>query len=130
MNLKDFAEQWASSWNSKNVDNVLALFSDEIQITSPMGGARNTSRVESFFGKAEAVKYSRWMIESGRLSHFRLVEAMEGSYSVAVLYEAQRMRRRAIDIIYFNTEGRITKLITHCSGCCLFDPDRRKPKSI
>ncbi|MCP4680373.1 MAG: nuclear transport factor 2 family protein, partial [Deltaproteobacteria bacterium] len=35
-NAKEFAEEWIAAWNAHDLDRILAHYTDDFEITSPM----------------------------------------------------------------------------------------------
>ncbi len=103
-----FAETWIDAWNRRDVEAVLAHYSEEAQFVSPV--ARNLVGRPILRNKKELGDY--WRIALARIStlEFRLDHAAwdEKRLELNVVYEANLNgeRTRACEIMQFDTSGR------------------------
>ncbi len=103
-----FAESWIAAWNCRDVEAVLAHYSDEARVVSPMASKligrptlRNRKELEDY-----------WRIALERISslEFKLDHAAwdERRRELNVVYEANLNgeRKRACEIMQFDASGR------------------------
>jgi steroid delta-isomerase len=103
-----FAESWIAAWNRRDVEAVLAHYSEEAQFVSPV--ARNLVGRPILRNKQELENY--WRTALARISalEFKLDHAAwdERRLELNVIYEANLNgeRKRACEIMQFDTAGR------------------------
>jgi hypothetical protein len=103
-----FAESWIAAWNRRDVEAVLAHYSEEAQFVSPV--ARNLVGHPILRNKQELENY--WRTALARIStlEFKLDHAAwdERRLELNVIYEANLNgeRKRACEIMQFDTAGR------------------------
>jgi len=102
-----FAEQWIADWNRKDVEAVLAHFSDDVVFTSPRAETIvGSSRLE---GKATLREY--WMRALARIRtlHFRLDYVISEGDRVSIVYtsEIDGKRLRAAELLVLSRDGLI-----------------------
>ena len=106
-----WAESWVARWNQCDLDEVLALYRDDVRFESPLAGvAVGSSLVE---GK-EALRHY-WAdgplgIHSMRL-HIERVLWDPDSRELAIVYVAELdgLRRRGCDLITLDIEERVVR---------------------
>ena len=103
-----FAESWIAAWNRRDLQAVLAHYSEDAQFVSPM--ARNLVDRPTLRNKKELEDY--WRTALARIStlEFRLDHAAwdERRLELNVVYEANLNgeRKRACEIMQFDAAGR------------------------
>ena len=103
-----FAESWIAAWNRRDVEAVLAHYSEEAQFVSPV--ARNLVGRPALRNKHELEHY--WRTALARIStlEFKLDHAAwdEKRLELKVVYEANLNgeRKRACEIMQFDAAGR------------------------
>lgn len=112
MNIKEFADNWISSWNSHDMENILHHYSEDIEISTPMIKLATNGTVDTLKGKDAVKAYWQKAIEKIPDLHFELLDVTEGSHSVALYYKSV-MNKRAIEVMFFNEEGKVNKMIAH-----------------
>jgi len=102
-----FAESWIAAWNRRDVEAVLAHYSEEAQFVSPV--ARNLVGRSILRNKKELADY--WHTALSRIStlEFKLDHAAwdEKRLELNVVYEANLNgeRKRACEIMQFDAAG-------------------------
>ncbi|HZR72125.1 nuclear transport factor 2 family protein [Bradyrhizobium sp.] len=84
--LLKLAEEWIAAWNTRDVERVLTLYTDDSEMTSPYivslsfepgGTLRGKDALRAYWTKALTLRPNL---------HFTLLETFVGPDSVAVLY--------------------------------------------
>jgi steroid delta-isomerase len=103
-----FAESWIAAWNRRDVDAVLAHYSEEAQFVSPV--ARNLLGRPTLRNKKELEDYWRTALSRISTLEFKLdhVAWDEKRLELNVVYEANLNgeRKRACEIMLFDAAGR------------------------
>jgi ketosteroid isomerase-like protein len=106
---RGFAAQWAEAWNSRNIEQVLAHFHDEVEFTSPKALAvMGTATVR---GKGSLREY--WTKALARLASLRFtvdrVVWDPDSRELAIIYtsETDGKTRRVSENLRFNAAAQV-----------------------
>ncbi|HBV16239.1 nuclear transport factor 2 family protein [Chryseobacterium carnipullorum] len=112
MNHENFAEEWINAWNSHDLDKILFHYADDIEVTTPMitlaaGGKENTLK-----GKNDVWEYWKKALEKFPDLNFELIKSTAGVNSVALYYKSI-MDKYAVEVMFFDDEGKINKMYAH-----------------
>jgi len=106
---RGFAAQWAEAWNSRNIEQVLAHFHDEVEFTSPTALA--VMGIPTVQGKGALREY--WTKALVRLASLRFtvdrVVWDPGSRELAIIYtsETDGKAKRVSENLRFNAAGQV-----------------------
>jgi ketosteroid isomerase-like protein len=112
MNVKKFAEEWIAAWNSHDIDRILSHYSDDFEITTPMIKVAMGLELGTLKGKGNVKKYWEQAFKKVPDLRFNLKDAAEGVGSIAIYYESV-FGKMAIEVMFFNNEGKVNKAIAH-----------------
>ena len=86
----EFAQKWIEAWNRRDLDAVLAHFSDDFEFSSPFISQVAGEPTGRLIGK-EAVR-TYWQKALSRLPdlHFELVHVLTGVNCITILYRGHR----------------------------------------
>lgn len=103
---EEFARDWIAGWNSHDVDRVLAHYTDDFEMTSPLIVQRLSVADGRLKGK-EAIRcyWSQGLATTSQL-RFKLLDVVIGVNSVAIVYESVTLARTVIERIEFDDQGR------------------------
>lgn len=112
MNAKHFAEAWIQAWNSHDLEQILSHYSDDFEITTPM--IKTVMGIESGTLKGKAAIREYWQTALNKIPdlHFELEEVTESVGSVALYYQSV-FGKMAIEVMFFDEQGKINKVIAH-----------------
>lgn len=112
MDERKFAEEWINAWNSHNLDAILSHYSEDIEITTPMIKLALGLENGSLKGKKLVADY--WQKALAKLPdlHFELYEITTGVNSIALYYKSV-MNKNAIEVMFFDENGKVNKMIAH-----------------
>ena len=100
-----YAVEWIATWNRRDVEAVLELFSDDVVFTSP----RATSIVGSARIEGKAMLAKRWTqaIAAIQTIHFTLDYVVAEGNRVAIVYtsDINGKRIRAVELLVFGSDG-------------------------
>lgn len=111
-NPKTFAIEWIDSWNSHDLDHILSHYSDDVEVTSPMIKVALGLDTETLHGKTSVREYWRAALRKLPDLHFELVECTKSVNSIAIYYKSV-MNKMAIEVMFFNPDGKVSKVIAH-----------------
>jgi ketosteroid isomerase-like protein len=110
--LKKFALEWIDSWNSHDLDRILSHYADDVEVTTPMIKVAMGIDSGTLRGKALVRQYWQAALEKVPDLHFELIECTQSIDSIAIYYKAV-MGKRAIEVMFFNPNGKVSKVIVH-----------------
>ena len=99
-------KQWIDAWNSHDLERILALYSDDSEMTSdkiPLLGFDPTSTLR---GKDRLRQYWSKGLELLPNLHFTLIDVYVSPDSLVVFYENER-GARICEYLRLNTDGKI-----------------------
>ena len=105
IDARAFADRWISEWNRKDVEAVLAHFSESVVFTSPRAKAIvGSSRVE---GKSVLREYWTKAIARIQTIHFTLDYVISDGDRISVVYiaEIDGRRMRCVEFMVFGDDG-------------------------
>jgi ketosteroid isomerase-like protein len=111
---KDFAQQWIAVWNAQNLEDILNLYSDDIEVTSPKikvfpGVVKGTLK-----GKSLVAEYWGRALQKTPNLFFDLIDVTISVNSVALYYKSV-LGKMAIEVMFFNEEGKVNRMFAHYS---------------
>jgi len=112
MEAKKFAKGWIDSWNSHDLEDIMKHYSEDIEITTPMLKLAVGIESGSIQGKEQVKAYWQKALTKIPDLHFELVEVTSGIDSVALYYKSV-MNKMAIEVMFFDENGLVNKMIAH-----------------
>jgi hypothetical protein len=111
---KDFAQQWIAVGNTQNLQDILKLYSDDVEVTSPkikifVGLVKGTLK-----GKSLVAEYWGRALKKTPNLFFDLIEVTIGVNSVALYYKSA-LGKMAMEVMFFNEAGKVNKMVAHYS---------------
>ena len=107
---RHFAEAWATHWNKRDVEAVLAHFADDVVFTSPV--AVKVLGHPSVVGKAALRDYWNQALAQHVL-RFEIVRTLWDSTSneLAIIYdrEVNGRHERAVEVLTFGADGAVVR---------------------
>lgn len=85
-----FAAEWISAWNARDVERVLAHYSEDVEFCSPLVATYAGEPSGKLRGKGALRAY--WNKALGLLPslHFELVDVLAGADALAIYYRGHR----------------------------------------
>ncbi len=112
MDAREFAKEWIESWNAHDLERILAHYSSDVVLVSPVatkvtGDASGTVR-----GKEALRSYFRRGLELYPSARFTLVDVMQGLSSVVLYYENQ-IGTRTGEFMEFGADGTVVRVVAN-----------------
>jgi ketosteroid isomerase-like protein len=101
---EEFARDWVESWNSHDLERVLAHYADDFEMTSPLIVERFDIADGKLEGKDAVRRYWAHGLANTPKLRFRLIEVVVGVNSVAMVYESVTLARTVVEYIHFNEQ--------------------------
>jgi len=113
MNLeeaKQFAEHWVAAWNDHDIDAVLAHYTDDFEMTTPM--IQRILGIESGTLRGKKVVGDYWRAALKKIPDlkFSIIEVTCGPASVSIYYNAIT-GKKAIETFFFGEKGKVYKAL-------------------
>lgn len=110
--INKFANDWIESWNSHDLDRILSHYSDDFEITTPMIKVALGIETGTLKGKDKIRNYWSAAFKKVPDLFFELKEVTKNVESMAIYYKSV-LGKMAIEVMFFNEEGKINKVIAH-----------------
>lgn len=114
MNAQEFAKKWINSWNSHNLEDILSHYSEDVEITTPMIKIATGDDSGTLKGKKLVAEYWRKALIKLPDLKFELIEVTQGVESIALYYKSV-MNKMSVEVMFFNQQGLVNKIIAHYS---------------
>ena len=101
---EEFARDWVESWNSHDVERVLAHYADNFEMTSPLIVQRFGIVDGKLKGKDAVRRYWGQSLANTPELRFKLIDVIVGVNSVAIVYESVTLARTVVEYIEFNEQ--------------------------
>jgi ketosteroid isomerase-like protein len=99
-------KQWIDAWNSRDLERVLALYSDEAEMTSDRIPAFGFDASGTLSGKDRLRQYWRKGLELLPNLHFTLIDVYVSPDSLVVFYQNER-GAKICEYLRLNADGKI-----------------------
>ena len=112
---KHFAAQWVNSRNSHNLETILAHYSEDFTIETPMTLKLVPESKGLITGKAAIRSY--WTIGLEKIPdlEFEILNVLTGINSLTIYYVNKATQRKSTESMFFNAEGKVNKVFVHYS---------------
>ncbi|MDQ0782738.1 nuclear transport factor 2 family protein [Chryseobacterium sp. W4I1] len=112
MNHQKFAEEWILTWNSHDLEDILSHYAEDIEVITPMISLATEGKESTLKGKTAVREYWKKALEKFPDLHFELIKSTAGVNSVALFYKSI-MDKHAVEVMFFDDEGKINKMYAH-----------------
>jgi ketosteroid isomerase-like protein len=106
-----FADEWIAAWNAHDLERILAHYTDDFEMASPVivqivgepsGVLRGKEKVRAYWTKALAGLPDL---------HFELEHVLVGAESVALFYRGHR--GASVELFWFDAAGLVRRAAAH-----------------
>lgn len=109
------ATEWADAFNSHDLERILAHYRSDVRLTSPVYRAFSGGSATAE-GLAELRRYFAFALVRFPDLRFTLLEAYPGAQSVAVRYHTSVGDRTCVEVMEFDADGRVGRVLCHYHG--------------
>ncbi len=106
-----FAADWIDAWNAHDLERVLAHYTDDFEMSSPVIVKVAGEPSGTLKGKAAVGAYWARALALNPALRFELVETLVGVGSITLYYRG--VRGPAAEVFHFNADGRVTRAYAH-----------------
>jgi ketosteroid isomerase-like protein len=109
-----FAEEWIAAWNAHDLERILAHYTDDFEMSSPVIVDLVGEPSGLLKGKRAVCDY--WSRALARIPdmYFDLIDVYTGAGSVVIHYTGPR--GASAEAFWFNAEGKVCRAAAHYSG--------------
>lgn len=106
-----FAAEWIAAWNSHDLTRILAHYSDDFEMTSPVIVQLAGEASGKLKGKAKIAAYWAQALERHPHLHFELLTTLIGVDSVTIYYKG--VRGLSAEVFHFDAAGKVAQAYAH-----------------
>jgi hypothetical protein len=107
-----FAHDWVESWNAHDLDRILAHYTDDFVMTSPVVKQLGLSPNGTLQGKVAVGAYWRKALQHVPDLRFELTQVLCGVNTLTLYYKGTRERTVA-EVFHFTGQGLVDWAIAH-----------------
>jgi hypothetical protein len=107
----NFCAEWIAAWNSHNLANILAHYSDDFEMSSPYIAQIGAEPSGVLKGKQAIAEYWSKALSRNPTLHFEHHATLIGTESLVIYYRGAR--GMAAEIFFFETTGKVYKAAAH-----------------
>lgn len=111
---RHFADDWIAAWNAHDLDRILAHYTDDFEMSSPVIIALAGEPSGKLKGKAAVGAYWTAALARAPNLHFELIAVMAGVDSVTIHYRGHR--GLSAEVFHFAPDGRVRAAFAHYAG--------------
>lgn len=111
---RQFAEEWIAAWNAHDLDRILAHYTDNFVMTSPLIVQRMQEPSGTLSGKDAVRPYWQMGLDAVLPLKFELVDVLVSINSIT-LYYRRTSGKLAAEVLIFNDKGQVVQAIAHYS---------------
>ena len=113
----ELANEWIAGWNSGDLDRILAHYSDDFEMRSPLIAARGFAPSGVLRGKpAIRLYWAAGLATAKPPLHFELIDVYVGANTVAIHYTSVG-RKRVVEVLEVDAARRVIR------GSACYGPD-------
>ncbi|MBI5428267.1 MAG: nuclear transport factor 2 family protein [Nitrospinae bacterium] len=109
---KRFAADWIESWNSHDLDRILAHYADDFEMSSPFIVQMGFSASGTLKGREKIRPYWEMGLARAPQLKFVLLETLVGADSLTIYYR-NNTGKLAAETLVFNERGKVVQGIAH-----------------
>ena len=110
-----FARHWIDSWNTHDLESIMAHYTDDIDLTSPVAARILNKPNGQVVGKEDLKAYFKKGLEAYPDLHFILNDIMWGMDSIVLYYTNQKGTHTG-EYMEMSGEGLISRVVAHYSA--------------
>ena len=110
IDFHEFAKDWIESWNSHDLDRILAHYTDDCELTTPMIKVALGVETGALKGKPNMREYWDAALKKVADLRFELIEVMGGVDSIAIYYKGV-FDKRAVEVLFLDSQNKVYKAV-------------------
>jgi hypothetical protein len=106
---EEFAHEWIAAWNSHDLDRVLAHYSDDFQMTSPLIAQWLGIADGKLQGKEAIRRYWAQGLAKMPQLQFKLLDVVVGVNSLGIVFESVGLPRTVLEFMQLDDQKRCVR---------------------
>jgi hypothetical protein len=106
---EEFAHEWIAAWNSHDLDRVLAHYSDDFQMTSPLIAQWLGIADGKLQGKEAIRRYWAQGLAKVPQLQFKLLDVVVGVNSLGIVFESVGLPRTVLEFMQLDDQKRCVR---------------------
>jgi len=106
-----FAADWIEAWNSQDLERILAHYTDEFEMSSPVIARLAGEPSGRLRGKENVAAYWRRALRQNPGLRFELITTLTGADSITLYYAGPR--GLSAEVFHFGPDGRVSAAFAH-----------------
>lgn len=103
----EFSKDWVDSWNSHNMERILAHYHNDFVMSSPKIAVIANEKSGVLHGKVKIAEYWSKALSLAPNLQFKLISTFVGADSIIIYY--QGVSGLATEVFFFDSEGLVVK---------------------
>jgi predicted ester cyclase len=112
---REFAREWADSWNSHDLDAIMSHYAEDVVLTSPVAARILNTPSGTVQGIRALRNYFTLGLEAYPDLHFELLDVMHGLSSLVICYINQKATKTA-EFMELAEDGKIVRVVANYSA--------------
>ncbi|MBK03126.1 MAG: polyketide cyclase [Deltaproteobacteria bacterium] len=108
---QEFASDWIDSWNTHDLERILAHYTDDFEMTSPIIIERMGVPSGTLKGKQAIRDYWGLGLQRNPTLHFELVQVFVSANSILIHYNGHK--GPSAEYLYFDDQRKVVKAVAH-----------------
>jgi hypothetical protein len=109
-----FAADWIASWNAHDLDRILAHYSDDVEMSSPVIPKITGESSGVLKGKTAVRAYWARALQRAPHLRFELMTTLVGVNSITLYYNG--VRGLSAEVFHFDAQGKVARAYAHYAG--------------
>ena len=106
-----FVEEWIAGWNEHDLDKILAHYTDDFTVDTPLAMKRLPETKGLIQGKDKIRAYWGEALENNPDLQFKLIDVCYGINCLAIYYESVSVQKQVVENLFFNEDLKVEKAI-------------------
>ena len=111
----NFAQEWVEAWNSHDLDQIMAHYEEDVELTSPVAAQLLSQPDGTVKGKANLRAYFQRGLAAFPSLRFNLENILWGLNSVVLYYKNQRGTHTG-EYMELSPQGKVSRVVANYSG--------------
>lgn len=106
-----FADEWIAAWNAHDLERILAHYTDDFEMASPVIAQLMNEPSGILRGKAAIRAYWARALAQHPYLHFELIQVFAGAGSVTLTYRGHR--GLGAEVFWFDADLKVARAAAH-----------------
>lgn len=107
----EFAKEWEQCWNSRDINRIMAHYTVDVQVESPLASQRYPESNGVITGKESVRAYWTLGLQLNPDLEFQIKEVYTGVDSLSICYLSKSSGKEVIETMTLDKENHVCKVI-------------------